>query len=336
LFFGWKDFILKNSKTDYSVIIPNYKGKKHLKKCIDSCLSCGTNIRIVIVNNDPEDDLSYIQKADNIKIITFEENKGFSKAVNVGLQYCYDYKYCLLLNNDAFLTKNCIEKMIEVMDKDKKIFSVSSKMLQENNPELIDDAGDEYTLLSWAYQRGQGKKSYADHFNKEKDVFSCCAGGSLYRRKVFEEIGFFDEDFFAYLEDVDLGYRARLYGYRNVFCPKAVVFHVGSASSGSRYNAFKVKLSARNSLFVPYKNMPFLQILLNSPFLFLGLFVKFLFFVKKGFGREYLQGLKKGFSALKILEKPLFNQKKKLNCFKIQWLLIRNSFLYFFEKIFIL
>ena len=79
-----------------------------------------------------------------------------------------------------------------------------------------------------------------------------------------------DENHFAYLEDVDLGYRAKLFGYRNLYVPEAVVYHAGSASTGSRYNAFKAELTAANSVYVVYKNMPPAQILINLPFLLAG------------------------------------------------------------------
>lgn len=124
------------------------------------------------------------------------------------------------------------------------------------------------------------------------------AEAAIYRRKLFEKIGLFDEAHFAYLEDIDLGYRANIYGYKNVFAPKAEVLHAGSAVSGSRHNAFKVSLSSRNSIYLIYKNMPVLQVLLNLPFLLVGFLIKTLFFVKKGLGREYIKGLKKGLNFL--------------------------------------
>lgn len=111
-----------------------------------------------------------------------------------------------------------------------------------------------------------------------------------------ERFGYFDEEHFAYLEDTDLGYRAQIFGYENWYLPKARVYHVGSGTSGSRYNQFKIRYSSRNNIYMLYKNMPLLQILLNLPFLVLGFGVKFLFFAGKGYGREYAAGIKNGFS----------------------------------------
>lgn len=125
-------------------------------------------------------------------------------------------------------------------------------------------------------------------------IFSACAGAAIYRKELLEKIGLFDEAHFAYLEDVDVGYRANLYGYRNLFAPDAVVYHAGSAVSGSRHNPFKVELTARNNLYLIYKNMPPLQLLINLPFLLLGILIKGVYFGRKGMGKSYLSGLKKG------------------------------------------
>ena len=128
-------------------------------------------------------------------------------------------------------------------------------MIQFHDRDIMDDAGDYYCALGWAFARGTGKP--AENYKKVTEVFSACAGAAIYRRCIFEEIGLFDEIHFAYLEDLDIGYRAKIHGYKNYFAPDAVVCHKGSAASGSRHNAFKVDLSSKNSVYVIYKNMPF-------------------------------------------------------------------------------
>lgn len=194
-------------------------------------------------------------------------------------------------------------------------------MVVMDNPEIIDGAGDLYCALGWAYARGKGRMT--DTCKDSKEIFASCGGAAIYRRAVFEQIGYFDENHFAYLEDMDIGYRAKIYGYQNIYLPKAVVKHAGSAVSGSRYNEFKIKLSSRNSIYLIYKNMPFLQILINLPFLLLGFFIKTLFFVKKGFGIVYVKGLGKGiFSCFQdeFRQKKVKFQVENLgNYVKIQW-----------------
>ena len=147
-----------------------------------------------------------------------------------------------------------------------------------------------YSVLGWAYQRGVGRSSKG--YNREREVFSACAGAAIYRRAVFEQIGYFDEMHFAYLEDIDVCYRAKIFGWHNRYCPTAVVYHVGSGTSGSKYNAFKVRLAARNNVYLNYKNMPLFQLLVNFLPITMGIIVKYGFFQKLGFGKEYLDGVK--------------------------------------------
>ena len=113
---------------------------------------------------------------------------------------------------------------------------------------------------------------------------------------LLKKIGLFDEAHFAYLEDLDMGYRARIQGYENWYCPEAKVYHIGSGTSGSRYNQFKIRYSSRNNIYLIHKNMPVPQMILNLPFLLAGFAVKLLFFALKGYGREYAAGIKNGFS----------------------------------------
>ena len=132
----------------------------------------------------------------------------------------------------------------------------------------MDDAGDEYTILGWTRKVGDGKSP--DLYTAEREIFSACAGAALYRKNILDEIGYFDENFFAYMEDVDISYRARIKGYKCVYCPEAVVYHFGSGTSGSRYNEFKIRLAARNNVYVPYKNMPLPQLVLYGFLLLAG------------------------------------------------------------------
>lgn len=168
------------------------------------------------------------------------------------------------------------------MDARPGYFSTSAKMLSMKEPEIIDDAGDFYCALGWAFARGKGMDS--GRYTEPSKIFAACGGAAIYRRDVFAKIGYFDENHFAYLEDIDIGYRARIFGYQNGYCPEAIVYHAGSGASGSRYNAFKVDLSSRNSIYLIYKNMPLLQLILNLPFLLLGFLVKTLFFIKRDLG----------------------------------------------------
>ena len=148
----------------------------------------------------------------------------------------------------------------------------------------------------------------------------------MYKKSLLGEIGAFDSEFFAYMEDVDLAIRSRINGYRNLLCPDAVVYHIGSATSGSRYNEFKVRLAARNNVWVVYKNLPIPLKILNFVFLFLGFSIKYAFFVKKGFGSTYLSGIREGLSTRDKISKVKFKSKNTKNYFKIEYKLIINTF----------
>lgn len=315
-----------------SIVIPNYNGEKYFKKCIESInLQNFKDYELIVIDNASTDsDYSWIKEDQSIIFKRLEKNYGFSKAVNKGIKLSKS-EYVLLLNNDTVLKQDFLAKLLETIEKDKNIFAVSSKMIQYNNQDRIDDAGDEYNILGWTRKIGDGKS--IKEFTAKRKVFSACAGAALYRKSVFEKIGYFDEDFFAYMEDIDISYRARIYGYKNVYCPYAQVYHIGSATTGSKYNEFKVKLAARNNIYVPYKNMPLLQLIINIPFLFLGFFIKYIFFKRKGFEKAYKEGLIEGIKSLGKIKKVKFKLKHIFNYVKIEVLLIKNTITYIISKL---
>ncbi|MBR1641533.1 MAG: glycosyltransferase family 2 protein [Butyrivibrio sp.] len=238
-----------------------------------------------------------------VELIALPENTGFANAVNVGIEASANVngkgqpsEYIFLLNNDAFCDEAAIERLVHVMDKKKKLFSAQAKMLQTKEPHNIDDCGDLYCALGWAFT--PGKDADNKRFNRRESITSACAGAAIYRREYFDEVGLFDKEHFCYLEDVDIGYRARLKGYANVCEPAAIVYHAGSATSGSRYNAFKVELTAANNLFLIYKNMPALQILLNLPLILIGILVKHAFYTRHGLGIAHIKGLRNGLKKI--------------------------------------
>ena len=299
-----------------TVIIPNYNGLRFMEPCFAALRQQKfKEFDILVVDNGSQDGSVEWLKDHEIPSIFLEENTGFSGAVNVGIRAC-ETPYVILLNNDTEPYPDYVGELVRCMDRFPEVFSASSKMLQLSNRELMDDAGDMYSVLGWAYQRGVGQP--ASRYSRARQVFAACAGAAIYRREVFEEIGYFDESHFAYLEDIDVGYRAKIFGYKNVYCPTAKVCHVGSGTSGSKYNSFKVRLAARNSVYLNYKNMPLPQLLLNSVPLAAGMAVKYGFFRKIGFGADYVSGLKEGFSTRKNCYKVAYRPEHFKNYVRIQ------------------
>ena len=313
-----------------SVVTPNYNGKDFLYAYFESLIKNSNEIgEVIIVDNGSTDGSqefirNYRENVDfPIVLIENSQNLGFAEAVNQGISKAR-YDYVFSLNNDTVVEKSAILELLTLLNTDEMIFSASSKMVQFNSPDLIDDAGDDYTLL--AYTKKRGNNQNLNKFIEVSEVFSSCAGAALYRKDLLEELGGFDSEFFAYMEDVDLGYRARINGYKNLFCPNAVVYHIGSATTGSQYNEFKVRLAARNNVWVVYKNLPIPQKIVNILFLFLGFLIKYVFFLKKGFGPTYLNGLKEGLKTRNKIKKVEFKSKNWKNYFKIEYELIKNTF----------
>lgn len=325
-----------------SVIIPNYNGKEYLENCMDSLMRQEVRSFEVIVIDDASSDDSLLRVKEKYpengafprtRYAVHEENTGFCRAVNDGIALA-EAPYVVLLNNDTAAEPSFIKELYyairryEKMPDRKKIFSVQAKMISMQDKEIIDDAGDYYCALGWAYAAGKGEP--ASHYEKERKIFAACGGAAIYKKEILQLLGGFDENHFAYLEDIDIGYRAKLYGYENLFTHKAVVYHAGSAVSGSRYNPFKARLSARNSIYVIYKNMPDWQIIVNLPLFVIGCSLKVLFYILKGMGDTYIKGMAEGFQLCRSAEgkrrRQDFKQIGFLRCLKIEGELLGNTF----------
>ena len=314
---------------EVSVVIPNFNGIAFLDSVLASLEGQTlSNFEVILVDNGSTDGSCSFVTANYpwVHLIELTENFGFCGAVNAGIRAA-KAPYVLLLNNDTEVKEDFVEEMLAAIRRHKNAFSCGARMVQYHDRDKLDDVGNYYCALGWSFARGRGKDIHA--YETEDRIFSACAGAAIYRKKILEKIGYFDEEHFAYLEDTDIGYRARIYGYENWYAPKAIVYHVGSGTSGSRYNQFKTRYSSRNNIYLIYKNMPLLQIILNLPFLAVGFLIKFLFFAVKGMGKEYAAGIKNGFSISMKNKKVPFRIKHLPNYCKIQlelWINIIRRF----------
>ena len=314
---------------EVSVVIPNFNGIAFLDSVLASLEGQTlSNFEVILVDNGSTDGSCSFVTANYpwVHLIELSENFGFCGAVNAGIRAA-KAPYVLLLNNDTEVKEDFVEEMLAAIRRHKNAFSCGARMVQYHDRDRLDDVGNYYCALGWSFARGRGKDINA--YETEDKIFSACAGAAIYRKKIIEKIGYFDEEHFAYLEDTDIGYRARIYGYENWYAPKAIVYHVGSGTSGSRYNQFKTRYSSRNNIYLIYKNMPLLQIILNLPFLAVGFLIKFLFFAVKGMGKEYAAGIKNGFSISMKNKKVPFRIKHLPNYCKIQlelWINIIRRF----------
>lgn len=308
-----------------TVVIPNYNGIEYVENCLASLED--EPVRVILVDNGSTDGSRELvqEKFPKVRLIAMDRNYGFCKAANRGME-ASKTTYVILLNNDTVAEPGFVRALEKALDGDSRVFSGAARMVNLRRPGRIDDAGDYYCALGWAFAAGRDKPR--ENYDSPREIFSACGGACIYRRKILERIGLLDENHFAYLEDVDLGYRARLYGYRNLYVPEAVVRHAGSASSGSRYNAFKAEQTARNSVYLAYKNMPPAQLLFNLPFLLAGFLIKQLFFIKKGLGGSWRKGMREGLCLCRSADgrkKRVRFEKKRLPVYvEIQWELLRN------------
>jgi GT2 family glycosyltransferase len=317
-----------------SIVIPNYNGLHMIKECLSSIfkLTLDPDEIIVVDNGSSDQSCDWIREHyPSVILIENKENLGFSIAVNQGIRIS-DSEFIVLLNNDVVVDESWLYELVSLIRTDPLIFSCSSKMLRYYERDKIDDVGDGYTLLGWAYKRGDGVSS--NKYLKDEKVFSSCGGAAIYRKSILDKIGYFDERFFAYLEDVDIGFRSLNAGFKNMYCANAIVYHVGSATTGSKYNDFKVKLSAKNNLLVIFNNFHVFHIIINFPFLLLGYIMKMFYFYKKDYLKAYVSGTKEAFYQLKTNKNyHRVGYYSVCNVLRVEYYLIKNMICYCIQKL---
>lgn len=275
------------------IIIPNYNGGRFLPICLDSLREqTYTDFCITVVDNGSSDDsLSLLSRRyPEVSLIRLSRNRGFAAAANEGILHT-ESPYVMLLNNDTALDPDCIRRLMKSISGKADVFSAGANILHMKNPRKADTSGDFYTIYGYAFCRDQGLP-----FRKRKagQVFTCCGCAVVYRRALLKKTGLFSSDYFAYLEDVDLGLRARRLGYKNILSPGALVYHYGSATTGNRYTPFKVYYSARNNILLRRENLTFFQRVLHAPFVLCGTVLKYLYFCRRGLQQHYLKGCLEG------------------------------------------
>jgi GT2 family glycosyltransferase len=252
-----------------TVVIPNWNGAAWLPGCLEALR--GQEFRsfeVVLVDNGSEDgSVALAQSLDpHVRVVTFPENRGFAAAANAGIAAARG-EFVALLNTDTVPSPGWLAALVGALETaPADVAGVASKMIRMAEPAQLDGAGDFLTWSAMPVRRGYGEP--VTSFAVPEDVFSVCAAAALYRRRALEDLGGFDEAFFAYLEDVDLGLRARLAGYRWLYEPAAEVLHHGhgSALPKRRY----VRLMTRNRLLLVTKTVPWPLLLRHAHQLLYG------------------------------------------------------------------
>lgn len=237
-----------------SVIIPSWNGRDLLQICL-AALARQTyrDFETIVVDGGSTDgSVEWLRTTHpEVRIIQLPSNRGFAAAVNVGIQAARG-EALVLLNNDTEAEAGWLAALVAAFDDDPDAGILASRVIQYHDRDRIDSAGDKLGLL--ADQIGHGLPD-GPEYGVRRYVLSACAAAAAYRRTVFERIGVFDERFVSYLEDVDIGVRAAYAGFRTLYVPDAVVYHMGSVTA-QRMNHTKIALLLRNSLFIFFQYMP--------------------------------------------------------------------------------
>lgn len=256
----------RTSTPRVAVVIPSWNSKEDLPACLDSLLQQTIPCEIVVVENGSTDgSLEFLQSHyPEITVLPQKKNLGFDGGVNVGIRYALKHKfpYVALLNNDAVAHKEWLKYLVETLDKNQSAGIATCKLMGIDKKHL-DSTGDIYTTWGLAYPRGRGEP-VSNTYDKNVDIFGASGGASVYRSVTLEEIGLFDEKFFAYYEDVDISFRAQLAGWKVMFEPQSIVYHQIGATSG-RIKGFTTYQTMKNLPMLFWKNVPRKHILHMLP-----------------------------------------------------------------------
>lgn len=238
----------------FSVIIPNWNGVKFLPTCLNS-LSHQTyrHLEVLVVDNASTDESVALIRQDHpeVQLVALTENRGFTGAVNAGIARAKG-SLVALLNQDAEADPRWLEEMAHAARAHPQAGAIASKIMLFDQRDHFHSAGDSYRADGTAVNRGVWRKDVGQ-YDAETEVFAACGGAAAYRRRALDEVGWLDESFFMYCEDVDLAWRQQLAGWHTVFAPRAVVFHHLGASGGGVTASY---YTGRNAIYVIVKNMP--------------------------------------------------------------------------------
>jgi GT2 family glycosyltransferase/predicted phosphodiesterase len=324
-----------------AIIIVSWNGKKYLKDCFDSLKAQSKkDFKVIFVDNGSEDGSADFVRENyleteflNLDIIRLEKNTGFSFGYNKGIKRALEdenINYIVVLNNDTKLDEKFVEKMVDCAERNPDAGSIQPKVVNFFEKGKIDCAGIYISRDGTAHNRGYGKD--AEKYGEEKEIFGANGTASLFTRKALERTQFkkgeyFDNDYFAFYEDVDLAWRIRKIGLKSYYCPNAVVWHIHSGTAG-KASLLKAYYLHRNYFFTVFKNYPcrklaktlfwrfmsYIQLILNA-------------FQKKKREAEFVKGYGKGRVAATILSAwvsvilnllGLFGKRKFINMLEVK------------------
>mgnify|MGYP001220233024 CR=1 FL=1 len=313
-----------------TVIVVNWNGEQYLEKCLAALISQTVKPHEIILLDNASSDgsLDIVRRFSSVRLIALDENSGFARGNNLAIEAASKAsEWVALINPDAFADPRWLEELLAGAKCNREFDAFGSKLFNAADSNLLDGIGDAYHI-SGRLWRTAHKFPVSALSERACEIFSPCAAAALYRRSALLEVGGFDEDFFCYVEDVDLGFRLRLAGYRSLYVPESVAHHVGSGTTGGQHSDFSVYHGHRNLVWVFEKNMPGILFWLLLPLhvaLNLGSIV---WFVLRGQGRVILRAKRDALLGFpKMWRKRQQIQKARLASIGDVWRVLDKRFL---------
>jgi GT2 family glycosyltransferase len=311
-----------------TVVIPNWNGERFLGLCLGSLREQSfRDFETILVDNGSVDGSRGFVKEHfpEVKVVPLGENRGIAAAFNAGIE-ASGAEYVVLLNNDTELDPGWLEALARAAEDRPESGHFASRLVDFYDRSVLDGAGDAMRLSGLPYRLGHGERDRG-RFDKPGYVFGACAAAALYRREMLDEVGLFDEDFVSYCEDGDLSFRAQLAGYRCFYVPGAVVYHMGSASTGGKRSPTATRLGSRNSFSLLVKNLPLSVVPHILPFFLAGQLARTITAAATGSLRAHLEGLAGAWRHLPLMlrKRAEIQKRKRLSDAEIRGLLRESS-----------
>jgi GT2 family glycosyltransferase len=270
-----------------SVVIVNWNGGLFLERCLSALRAQTVTPReIILVDNASSDrSLEIVRSFPSVRLLAQSKNLGFATANNIAIKAASkESEWIALLNPDAFVEPLWLETLMFVAYDYPAFDFFGSKLVNALDPEILDGAGDIYHISGLARRMGHGLPASLKS-EQMREIFSPCAAAALYRRSVLLKVGGFDEEFFCYVEDVDLGFRLQLAGFRCLYVPTSVAHHIGSGTTGGQNSDFALYHGHRNLVWTYVKNMPGFLFWLFLPLHLIMNLITLIVFTVRGRGR---------------------------------------------------
>lgn len=285
-----------------AVIIVNWNGEQILATCLEALMAQTIEpTEIYLVDNASSDgSLAIVSRFPAVRLIALNTNTGFAQGNNLAIKsISNEVEWIVMLNPDAFPEERWLEELLSASVRNPTFDVFGSKLVKAGSPFLLDGKGDVYHMSGAVWRSGHGEKDQITNL-EEREIFSPCAAAAMYRRSAVLALGGFDEDYFCYVEDVDLGFRLRLAGCRSLYVPQSVAHHVGSGTTGGQHSDFSLYHGHRNLVWTFVKDMPGILFWLMLPQHLLLNLVSIVWFALRGKGgvilrakRDALVGLPK-------------------------------------------